>query len=84
MAEYRSKWSSRRKASGIFKPLLYLMIETIIMVLLCWFISFLDILPLTIVVALGIGYFWFTSSLKRYNKVIVRQKYDKRLDKDKK
>ncbi len=74
--EYHSKWSDRRTASAL-KPLIYLMIEVIILLMLCWFVSYLDILIITILVCLGAIYFFMTSSLSRYRKVIKRQKYNK-------
>ena len=74
--EYHSKWSDRRTASAL-KPFIYLMIEVIILLMLCWFVSYLDILIITILVSLGAIYFFMTSSLSRYNKVLKRQKYSK-------
>jgi len=74
--EYHSKWSDRRRSSAV-KPFIYLMIEVIILVSLCWFVSLLDILIITILVSLGAIYFFMTSSLSRYSKVLKRQKYSK-------
>ena len=74
--EYHSKLSNRRRAS-VVKPLFYLLIEGIILVSLCWFVSFLHILLLTILVCLAAIYFFVTSSLSRYNKIKKRQKYYK-------
>ncbi len=75
--EYHSKWSDRRTASGILKPFIYLMVEVIMLLALCWFVSLSDILAITILVCLGAIYFFITSSLSRYHKVIKRQKYYK-------
>ena len=75
--EYHSKWSNRRTASGILKPFIYLMVEVIILLALCWAVSLLDILVITILVCLGAIYLFITSSLTRYRKVIKRQKYSK-------
>jgi len=72
--EYHSRLSDRRRASGV-KPFIYLMIEVIILGMICWFVSFLNILILTILVCLGAIYFFFISSLPRYSKVKKRQKY---------
>jgi len=73
---YHSKWSDRRSSSRV-KPFIYLMVEVIILVSLCWFVSSLDILIITILVSLGAIYFFITSSLLRYNKILKRQKYSK-------
>jgi hypothetical protein len=73
---YHSKWSDRRKASRV-KPFIYLMVEVIILVSLCWFVSLLDILIITILVSLGAIYLFMTSSLPRYNKILKRQKFSK-------
>jgi len=75
--EYHSKWSNRRRASGILKPFIYLMVEVIILLALCWFVSLSDILAITILVSLGSIYFLITSSVVRYQKVIKRQQYYK-------
>ncbi len=71
---YHSKWSDRRNASAV-KPFIYLLVEVIILVSLCWFASLLDILIITIFVSLGAIYFFITSCLVRYRKVIKRQQY---------
>ena len=75
--EYHSKWSDRRRAVGRLKPFIYLMVEVMILLALCWFVSLSDILAITILVCLGSIYFFITSSLSRYRKVIKRQKYYK-------
>ena len=75
--EYHSKWSNRRTASGRLKPFLYLMVEVMLLVTVCWFTSFVGILAVTILVSLGAIFFFMTSSLSRYRKVIKRQQYYK-------
>ncbi|RRS30604.1 MAG: hypothetical protein P794_06575 [Epsilonproteobacteria bacterium (ex Lamellibrachia satsuma)] len=74
--EYHSRLSDRRRASTV-KPLVYLVIEAIILGAVCWFVSYLNILILTVLVCLGAIYFFLTSSLPRYNKIIKRQKNSK-------
>ena len=74
--EYHSKWPDRRRTSAL-KPFIYLMIEVIILLMLCWFVSYLDILIITILVCLGAIYLFMTSSLPRYDKVKKRQQYSK-------
>ena len=75
--EYHSKWSNRRLAAGVFKPFMFLLIEGTILVMACWFVSLFDVLALTILVSLVAIYFFITSSLPRYRKVLKRQKYYK-------
>lgn len=75
--EYHSKWSDRRTASGNFKPLMFLIIELIALLMACWLVSLFDILLITILVCLGAMYLFMTSSLPRYDKVKKRQKYSK-------
>ena len=77
MKRYYSKWSDRRTAQGSLKPFIYLVIEFIVLLMLCWFVSLFDILIITIFAGLGAMYFFMTSSLPRYNKVKNRQKYSK-------
>ncbi len=75
MKRYYTKWSDRRTASGEFKPLVYLLLEAIALIMLCWFISLFQVLPVTIVMIIGAIYIFIMSSLPRYRKVRKRQKY---------
>jgi len=75
--KYHSKWSDRRVASGNLKPFMYLILETVALLMACWLVSLFDILLITILVCLGAMYLFMTSSFPRYNKVKKRQKYSK-------
>jgi len=75
MRRYYTKWSDRRTAHGIAKPLLYLFIETVALAMLCWLVSLFNILILTLLAVLGAVYFLMTSSLPRYRWAKKRQKY---------
>ena len=75
--EYHSKWSNRRLASGNLKPFIFLMMEFLVLVIVCWVASAFNILGLTILVSLGAIFLFITSSLSRYRKVLKRQKYYK-------
>jgi len=75
MRRYYTKWSDRRTAHGIVKPLLYLIIESTALVMLCWLVSLFNILVLTLLAVLGAIYFFMTSSLPRYKRARKRQKY---------
>ncbi len=75
--QYHSKWSDRRTASGSLKPFIFLTIEFSALLMVCWFVSLFNILVITILASLGATYFFMTSSLSRYRKVKMRQKYSK-------
>jgi len=74
MIKQYHKWKDRRHRSAI-KPLLYLIVELLLMVLLCFIVSKFEILLLNILVAVGCIYFFIISSWKRYRMVMERQKY---------
>jgi len=75
--KYNSRWSDRRIASGDLKPFMFLIIEVIALMMVCWLVSLFGILFIAILAYLGAIYFFMTSSLPRYNKVKKRQKYSK-------
>ncbi len=74
---YYNKWSDRRSASGNLQPFMFLIIEVIALMMVCWLVSLFGILFITILACLGAIYFFMTSSLPRYRKVKMRQKYFK-------
>ena len=73
--QYNSKWSDRRTATGSLKPFMFLSIELTALLMVCWLVSLFDILFITILVSLGVIYFFMSSSLLRYKKVKKRQIY---------
>jgi len=72
---YQDKWADRRMASGGLKPFIFLIMEITALVMACWFVSLFGVLFITVLVSLGAIYFFMSSALPRYNKVIKRQKY---------
>jgi len=75
---YNNKWSDRRDASGPLKPRVFLLIEIVVYVSLLLIVHYAFHLPGLTVAALFVALFFFiTSSLKRYKKVIARQKFSK-------
>jgi hypothetical protein len=73
--KYISKWSDRRSAQGSIKPLMYMVIEIISLLMACWFVSVFNFLIVTIIAYLAAFYYVITSVLPRYKKVLKRQKY---------
>ena len=72
---YYDKWIDRRMASGKLKPFMFLIIESIALLMICWLVSLFGVLFMTVLVSLGAIYLFMSSALPRYNKVIKRQKY---------
>lgn len=72
---YTNKWSDRRSAEGSMKPLSYMMIEVITLLMACWFVSVFNFLIVSIFAYLAAFYYVITSVLPRYKKVHQRQKY---------
>lgn len=70
------KFKDRRHKSDT-KPLLYLLVELLLISLLCWIVFQFKILILNVLVVIGSIYFFITSSWKRYQDVRERQKYYK-------
>ena len=69
------KWADRRMSSNKLKPFIFLLIEAVALLMICWFISLFGILLMNVLVSVGALYFFMTSALPRYRKVIKRQKY---------
>jgi len=74
---YTSKWSDRRSAQGSIKPLLYMIIEIISLLMACWLVSAFNFLIVTIIAYLVAFYYVITSVLPRYKNVLKRQKYSR-------
>ncbi|MEA3455224.1 MAG: hypothetical protein U9R26_01835 [Campylobacterota bacterium] len=75
---YNNKWSDRRDASGSFKPRLFLFFEVLVYVSLLLVVHYtFHMLGLTLVTLFVALYFFITSSLVRYRKVMQRQKFSK-------
>ncbi len=72
---YQGKWADRRSASGSLKPFIFLIIEVTALCMACWFVSLFGILFMTILASVGAMYFFMTSTLARYHKVVNRQQY---------
>lgn len=68
------KWHDRRHASKV-KPLAYLLVEFFLYTLAVWFTFKAGPLWLTIIVGVGLLYYFLTSSLSRYRKVKERQHF---------
>lgn len=71
---YQNRWDERRLASGGLKPCLFLIIEIIALLMVCWFVSLFGVLFMTVLVSIGAIYFFMTSALPRYHKAKKRQK----------
>jgi len=75
---YNNKWADRRKASGSLKPRLFLLFEVFIYISVLIVIHYAFHIPgLTLFAFFAALYIFIISSLKRYRKVIERQKYSK-------
>lgn len=75
---YNNKWSDRRDASGLLRPRLFLLLEVIIYISLLIVIHYaFNMRGLTLFGFFVALYFFITSSLTRYKRVIRRQKYSK-------
>ncbi|PHS42289.1 MAG: hypothetical protein COB07_00685 [Sulfurovum sp.] len=72
---YYDKWADRRMSSGKLQPFIFLIMEISALLMACWFVSLFGVLFITALASLGVVYFFMSSSLPRYNKVIKRQKY---------
>jgi len=70
-----TKWDDRRSAQGKAIPVLFLLLEIILLALLCWIPSSFGMVYLTVLTAAVAVYFFFTSSWYRYKKVIRRQQF---------
>jgi len=68
------KWKDRRHKSAI-KPLIYLLVELLLLALLCFIVFQFKILLLNVLTVVGCIYFFIISSWKRYWIVMERQKY---------
>lgn len=74
--EYR-KHQDRRHKSAV-KPLLYLILEFILLAIVCLMVHFLvELTIIHVLVVVGALFFFITSSLKRYRMVRDRQKFYK-------
>ena len=71
--QYHKNGDRRHKSS--IKPLLYLLVELVIMGIVCFVVFQLDSLILNVVIIVASIYFFITSSWKRYSIVKARQKY---------
>ncbi|UFH59534.1 hypothetical protein [Sulfurovum mangrovi] len=76
MNQYDKKGKDRRHKSAIM-PLIYLLVELVLIGILCFIVFQFDILIVNVLVVIGAIYFFITSSWKRYRKVRARQKYYK-------
>ena len=74
MIKQYHKHSDRRHRSAI-KPLLYLLVELVLIGIACFAVFQLDSLILNVVIVVASIYFFITSSWKRYRMVRERQKY---------
>lgn len=66
--------TERRYAQGAIMPTFYLLLELILMLLLIYTVSQIHVAWLTIVAIGGALYFLASSSLPRYQAVLLRQK----------
>ena len=73
--EYKNKWTDRRRASDSLRPFIFLLMEIIALLMVCWVVSLFGVLFITILVSVGAMYFFMSAALPRYNKVVKRQKY---------
>lgn len=71
--QYHS-WRDRRHASKV-KPLLYLLVEFLLYTFTVWVVFKVGPIWLTIIVGVGLLYFFLTNSLKRYLKIKHRQQF---------
>jgi len=74
MQNFMNIGQPERRAKGRnSKPLTYLLSEAFILLLLVFFVSFADILPVTIMAALAAVFYFMVSCLPRYRGIKKRQ-----------
>jgi len=73
--EHKTRRVERRTALGNLKPFLYMVLESIALLMLCWLVTKFDILYLSTVLYIGTMFYIITSIIPRYRKAIKRQEY---------
>jgi len=73
--EHETRRIERRTALGKFKPFLYMVLEIVALLMLCWLVTKFDILYLSTVLYIGTMFYIVTSVIPRYQKAMRRQEY---------
>ena len=68
------KWRDRRHASGT-KPIVFLLLELILLCLISWFVFIVAPLWIAIIVVVSLLYFFMTNCLRRYHNIKNRQQF---------
>lgn len=72
---YDNKWADRRSGSGRLKPAFFLLLEIVFCLLIVGGVYLLNMPTLTFLTLFAALYFFITSCITRYFKVLKRQKY---------
>ncbi len=75
MKEGYRGWKERRRHKGIFMPLTYLILESILLLLIIYTVGMIGIPLLTLATMILAVHYFITSCLPRYHRAVRRQKY---------